>query len=115
MRDKFYSTSSGFFPSVWRNFQIYLLTFLPYFPHMKATLTSKGQITIPADIRQRLHLKPGDVLEFDESVPFLKATKAISPKAWAAFGQGWKDPWPGQGMEQVMEDLRGEVALPPRP
>ncbi|MCK4869705.1 MAG: AbrB/MazE/SpoVT family DNA-binding domain-containing protein [Gammaproteobacteria bacterium] len=28
------------------------------------TLTSKGQTTIPADIRAYLHLKPGDRLEF---------------------------------------------------
>ena len=80
---------------------------------MQATLTSKGQITIPVHIRNRLHLKPGDVLEFDETAPFLKATKTISPAAWEQFGQGWKDPWAGLSMDEVMDDLRGPVALPP--
>jgi len=40
---------------------------------MKATLTSKGQITIPIQIRRKLDLRPGQVLEFDEDVPYLKA------------------------------------------
>jgi AbrB family looped-hinge helix DNA binding protein len=43
---------------------------------MKATITSKGQITIPARLRPRLNLKAGQVLEFDESAPYLKATRA---------------------------------------
>lgn len=80
---------------------------------MQATLTSKGQITIPIRVRNRLHLKPGDVLEFDETAPFLKATKTIPPQAWEEFSTGWKDPWPGLTMNEVMDDLRGPVELPP--
>ena len=33
---------------------------------MNATITSKGQVTIPAAIRERLGLKQGDQLEFTE-------------------------------------------------
>ncbi len=40
---------------------------------MRAALTSKGQITIPAKIRKKLGLKPGQVLDFDEDAPYLKA------------------------------------------
>jgi AbrB family looped-hinge helix DNA binding protein len=40
---------------------------------MKATLTSKGQITIPLKIRRKLGLQPGQVLDFDEDAPYLKA------------------------------------------
>ena len=79
---------------------------------MEAPLTSKDQITIPVHIRSRLHLKPGDILEFDDTAPFLKATKTISPQAWEEFGKGWKDPWGDTAMDEVMDDLRSPVALP---
>jgi AbrB family looped-hinge helix DNA binding protein len=82
---------------------------------MKATLTSKGQITIPVHIRSKFHLKPGDVLEFDENAPFLKATKTIPPEAWEHFGEQWQDPWPELGVEAVLDELRGPVELPPKP
>ena len=48
---------------------------------MKATLTSKGQITIPTAIRRRLGLKPGQVLEFDENTPFLLAVPVFDQQA----------------------------------
>ena len=79
---------------------------------MKATLTSKGQITIPVSIRTRLDLKPGDILDFDETAPFLKATKAILPQAWEQFGREAIDPWEGMDILKVMDQLRGPVELP---
>ena len=82
---------------------------------MQSTLTSKGQITIPIGVRKRLHLKPGDVLEFDEAAPFLKATKSIPPEAWAEFGRAATDPWGGLEILDVMAELRGPVELPAAP
>jgi AbrB family looped-hinge helix DNA binding protein len=82
---------------------------------MKSTLTTKGQVTIPLGIRTRLRLHPGDVLEFDEHAPYLKATKCIAPEAWDNFGRSWKDPWPRLDGKAVLEELRGPVELPPEP
>lgn len=81
---------------------------------MKATLTSKGQITIPRQIRQALGLKPGHVLEFDETVPYLKATRTIDPRAWEEFGKKAVNPWPELTSEQIIEEMRGPVELPPK-
>jgi AbrB family looped-hinge helix DNA binding protein len=48
---------------------------------MKATLTSKGQVTIPAAIRRRLGLEAGHVVDFDETTPYLKATVVFDEDA----------------------------------
>lgn len=31
---------------------------------MQATITSKGQVTVPKPVRDKLHLKPGDKIDF---------------------------------------------------
>jgi len=46
---------------------------------MKATITSKGQVTIPVEVRRKLNLLPGQILEFDDAAPHLKATWVSDP------------------------------------
>ena len=47
-----------------------------------ATVTSKGQITIPASVRQSLHVDTGDQVEFVELEPgqflFVAATRSVT-------------------------------------
>jgi AbrB family looped-hinge helix DNA binding protein len=90
-----------------------ILTLSPYDLEMKATLTSKGQITIPLKIRQRLGLKPGHQLEFDETAPFLKAVKVVDQRAWEKVrGMGQKRQ-PAASTKDWLEQTRGSVELPP--
>ena len=80
---------------------------------MKATLTSKGQITIPLGIRQRLGLKAGQQLDFDETAPYLKAVKAVDESAWKkARGMGLKR-LPARNTEEWLNETRGPIELPP--
>ena len=59
-----------------------------------ATVTSKGQVTIPVDVRTRLGLRPGSRLAF---VPTDTGGYEIHPEAGS------------------IKDLKGIVARPPRP
>jgi len=74
---------------------------------MHSTLTSKGQITIPIALRRKFRLKAGDVLNFDENAPFLKASKEIDVKRMrSAVGRMKKD-LKGKSVKEWMEWLRG--------
>ncbi len=80
---------------------------------MKATLGSSGEIAIPQPILQRLGLAPGDVLDFDDHAPYLKATKIDREEAWKAFRAAKlapeDDPWSHMSSQEALEALRGRV------
>lgn len=78
---------------------------------MKATLTSKGQITIPAAIRERLGLKPGQVLDFDETAPFLKAVPVFDEDDMRSV-LGCARGALGRSSPEWLDETRGPLALP---
>lgn len=49
---------------------------LSYMKGKKACVTERGQVTIPKQLRDRLGIKPGSVLEFSEERGRLIAIKA---------------------------------------
>jgi AbrB family looped-hinge helix DNA binding protein len=81
---------------------------------MKATVTSKGQITIPLPIRRKLKLHKGSVLEFDEKADYLKASKSIDLKRMRSVVGIAKTELAAKNTLQWLEELRGPVELPRR-
>ena len=81
---------------------------------MKATVTSKGQITIPLPIRRKLKLRTGTVLEFDEQVDYLKASKAVNPERMRSAVGIAREELASKTILQWLEELRGPVELPGR-
>jgi AbrB family looped-hinge helix DNA binding protein len=80
---------------------------------MKATVTSKGQITIPQAIRHKLKLRAGSVLEFDELADHLKATKCADPVRMRSVIGIAKKELAGRSALDWLNELRGPVELPP--
>ena len=79
---------------------------------MKSTLTSKGQLTIPKSIRDRMGLKAGDVLEFDEQVTYLKAQRVFDEKQMrSVVGRGRTDN--ALSSKEHLDDMRGPVRSNP--
>ncbi len=80
---------------------------------MKATVTSKGQITIPQAIRRKLDLRPGTVLDFDDRVDHLRATKSVDPQRMRSVVGIARSELARKSVEQWLDELRGRVELPP--
>ena len=79
---------------------------------MQSTLTSKGQITIPVALRRKLHLQAGDVLDFDENAPYLKAVRQVDEKRMRSTIGCAKRKLEGKTVKQWLDELRGPVELP---
>jgi len=79
---------------------------------MKATVTSKGQITIPLPIRRKLRLHKGTILEFDETADHLKAIKRVDVERMRAVIGIAKEELAGRSVAEWLDELRGPVELP---
>lgn len=75
----------------------------------QAKITSKGQVTIPREVRRRLGVKAGDRLEFEEDEKGMRVT-AVREKSPFAKYAGIGNPGIGKGRKGIqkwMRELRG--------
>jgi len=71
-----------------------------------ARLTSKGQITLPKKVRDRMGIAEGEEVYFTEEDGVFRLRKAVSTSPfdrWVGF-LGKKD---GEKTDDIIEDLRG--------
>ena len=74
-----------------------------------STLTSKGQTTIPKDVRKRLNLQPGDRLEFviDEDGRVLVLPANIDASGLAGMLKPPARPVSAEDMNRAIRKRRG--------
>lgn len=69
-----------------------------------ATLTSKGQITIPAEIRKALGLKRGDAVIFETVSEGVLVRRAVKPDTFAAYRGRYRE-----GAGKTREDINAKL------
>ncbi len=88
---------------------------------MTATITAKGQITIPLRLRKKLHLNVGDKIEFDENAPILCAKRVVDRAKWKKTVSDWQSAakkelkghsWENESSTAIIDDLRGGPVEP---
>jgi AbrB family looped-hinge helix DNA binding protein len=77
-------------------------------PSFLAKVTSKGQVTVPVEIRRFLGVKPGEHLRFEpqaDGIRLLRDTAAENPfEKWRGIGTGF--PIKGEGPKAVVAFFR---------
>ena len=74
------------------------------------TITSKGQVTIPKELRDKYGLAPGTLVAFEErdGMVILRAQQLIdADRAWF-----WTDEWQ-EGMRESLEDVKAGRTMGP--
>ena len=72
----------------------------------KTRITSKGQVTVPKNVRERLGLRPGDELEFTEEDGVFHLSKRVDPDVFKKY-RGYLKDLAGQNSDELIQEMRG--------
>jgi antitoxin PrlF len=71
-----------------------------------AKMTSKGQITVPKNVRERLGLRQGDEVEFVEEPQGYRVRKRLAKSPLAKY-RGYLKHLDGRRSDDVVDEMRG--------
>ena len=72
----------------------------------RTKITSKGQVTIPKDVRERLGLRPGDEIEFVEDRRGFRVHKRVPASPFEQY-RGYLKHLAGRDSDALVEQMRG--------
>jgi AbrB family looped-hinge helix DNA binding protein len=85
---------------------------------MKAKVSEKGQVTVPKRLRDRLGIRPGDVIEFSEQEGALVGRRVLEGDPVAAVTGSLAQEWafPDLSTDGFLDLVRGpaDTGQPPR-
>ena len=73
----------------------------------KTRITTKGQVTIPKEVRERLGLRPGDELEFMEEDGVFRLSKRIPPAPFKKY-RGYLKNLSERDPDELVQQMRGQ-------
>ena len=74
---------------------------------LSAKITTKGQITIPKDVRDKLGLKTGESVIFEEKEGVFYIRKSVTQSPFDKWTGKLKD-LTGKSSDEIIEELRGK-------
>jgi AbrB family looped-hinge helix DNA binding protein len=80
---------------------------------MKALVTSKGQVTIPKELRDKFGIRPGVRVDFVDAADGIRLRKVVDRGRRAGVFGCLKKELAGHGVKDLLDEMRGPVELPP--
>ncbi|HEY5749075.1 MAG TPA: AbrB/MazE/SpoVT family DNA-binding domain-containing protein [Chryseolinea sp.] len=79
---------------------------------MKALVTSKGQVTIPKELRDRFGIEPGALVDFTAAEDGIRLRKVVNRGKQSKVFGCLKAELGDRSVAELLNDLRGSVELP---
>ncbi len=79
---------------------------------MKALVTSKGQVTIPKELRDRFGIRPGVRVDFTAAEDGIRLRKVVDRRKQSKVFGCLKRELDGHSVSELLDELRGPVLLP---
>jgi AbrB family looped-hinge helix DNA binding protein len=80
---------------------------------MKSTVTSKGQVTIPKELRDQFGIQSGMQVDFVAAPDGIRVRKVVDRGKRPPVLGCLKKELAGHTVRQLLDELRGPVELPP--